>query len=61
MTKRFDKIKKDGTCYVRDNRLNINIPMHEINSYAEYYGVSADCIIEKLNQENKIMKGCKYD
>ena len=50
--KRFVKIKKDGTDYVRDNKLDISFPIHEIILYGEFYNASVDDIIEKLNQEN---------
>lgn len=52
--KRFVKIKKDGISYVRDNKLDISFPIHEIRLYGEFYNIPVDYIIEKLNQENNI-------
>ena len=52
--KRFVKIKKDGTYYVKDNKLDTSFPMFEISLYGEFYDASVDYIIEKLNQEDNM-------
>lgn len=50
--KRFSKIKKDDTYYVKDNKLDTCYPVYEIKEYSDFYSdESVDYLIEKLNQE----------